>query len=108
MTTYSREIEMPKTLKEGLCNFVQMIINSAEAGDSREAMLKAVDLLDDLHSGAYDEAMGISKKNANSNLNVQLAKEKTKAEEFAAAEYARGVIDGVKLKQEEFVKVLGL
>jgi len=107
-TYYSKKIEMPKTMKEGLCNFVQMIINIAEAGDSREAMLKAVDLLNDLNTGVYDGAMGISKVAADSNLNVQLEKEKTKAERFAAAEYARGVIDGATQKQQELVKVLGL
>lgn len=49
---YSRPIEKPKSLKEGLVNFVQMIINAAEAGDAREAMLLAVDLRGDLESKA--------------------------------------------------------
>jgi len=44
--TYSMPIEMPKTKKDGLLNFVQMIINAAERGDVREALLLAVDLHD--------------------------------------------------------------
>lgn len=52
MTHYSREIEMPKTRLDGLCNFVQMIINQAEAGNTREALLTAVDLLDTLRGSS--------------------------------------------------------
>lgn len=52
MTYYSREIEMPKTKLDGLCNFVQMIVNHAEKGDTREALLTAVDLLDTLRGSA--------------------------------------------------------
>lgn len=108
MTTYSKPIETPITMKEGLCNFVQMIINAAEEGDSREAMLRAVDLLQDLDSGVYDGALGISKDYARSHLNTQLAKAKADAAKFAAAEYARGVKDGALQKQAEIAKSLGL
>lgn len=55
--TYSRPIEMPATKRDGLANFVQMIINEIEAGNAREALLKAVDLHQDIRSGAYDTAM---------------------------------------------------
>ena len=49
---YSRPIAKPKDRREGLINFVQMIINAAERGDAREAMLLAVDLRNDLASKA--------------------------------------------------------
>ena len=45
---YSSAITTPKTKQEGLINFVQMIINEIEAGNHREALLKAVDLRNDL------------------------------------------------------------
>lgn len=50
MTYYSREITAPKTKKEGLLNFMQMIINAAEAGDAKQALMLAVDLQSDLAS----------------------------------------------------------
>jgi|SRR6185503_13288595 len=52
---YSRQIKMPANKKEGLENFVQLIINQIEAGESNEALLTAVDLLNDLWSGIYSE-----------------------------------------------------
>lgn len=48
MTFYSRKIEMPRTRLQGLCNFVQMVINHIEAKNPQEALLVAVDLLDTL------------------------------------------------------------
>jgi hypothetical protein len=50
---YAREITMPNSKQEGLANFVQMIINDLEAGDVREALLKAVDLRGDIESECY-------------------------------------------------------
>ena len=47
---YARSVTQPKTKRQGLTNFVQMIINDLEAGESREALLRAVDLLDDINS----------------------------------------------------------
>lgn len=54
---YTRDIKMSRNKKEGLENFLQMIINHAEAGRTRETLLTAVDLLEDVRSGAYDDAM---------------------------------------------------
>jgi hypothetical protein len=51
-TYYSREIETPKTMRDGLANVVQDIINTLEAGNPHEALLRAVDLLDDVRSNA--------------------------------------------------------
>lgn len=64
MTYYSKTLTQPTTRKEGLLNFVQMIINRIEAGDHREALLTAVDLLDTLAGNANpyaDVTDGISR-----------------------------------------------
>lgn len=50
---YSRPIEKPKTAQQGIMNFVQMIINNLEAGETRAALLQAVDLLEDLRTEIY-------------------------------------------------------
>ncbi len=54
---YSREIKMPATKKDGLMNFIQMVINQLEAGNPNEALYIAVDLLNDVQFGAYDQAI---------------------------------------------------
>jgi hypothetical protein len=59
---YYAEITMPKTKREGLQNFVQLIINQIEQGEHREALLTAVDLLNDLKSKANPYAEVIGKK----------------------------------------------
>ena len=40
-TGYYKEISMPNDMKGGLLNFIQMIINEADRGNTREALLKA-------------------------------------------------------------------
>lgn len=54
---YSMELEMPKNAQEGITNFVQMIINQIEAGNTQEALLKAVDLKNDLECEIYKVTM---------------------------------------------------
>jgi hypothetical protein len=108
MSGYRQEIEMPKNMKEGLCNFVKMMINAADEGDCREVCLKGIDLLNDLRFGVYDSAMGISRDDAKSNLNTHMEKLKKDSKDFAASEYARGLIDGASHKQKEIVSALGL
>ncbi len=49
---YSKLIEMPKTTKEGLANFIQMAINQIENGDTTEAVYTLVGLLDDVRGKA--------------------------------------------------------
>jgi hypothetical protein len=51
-TYYSRAIAMPTTTRDGLANAIQQIINELEAGNAREALLQAVDVLDDVRSQA--------------------------------------------------------
>jgi hypothetical protein len=47
-TYYTREIKTPQTKQDGLANALQMAINQIEAGNSNEALLQLVDLLDDV------------------------------------------------------------
>ncbi len=54
---YSAKISKPNNAQEGVTNFVQMIINELEAGNTREALLKAVDLRADLMSEVYEIKM---------------------------------------------------
>lgn len=49
---YSRPVEKPHSMRRGLMNAVQMAINAAERGDSRECVLQLVNLLDDLGSNS--------------------------------------------------------
>jgi hypothetical protein len=49
---YSRELSTPATTREGLANAVQLIINLIESGENNEALLSAVNLLDDVRSNA--------------------------------------------------------
>ena len=52
---YSNEIKQPKNASEGLQNFVQMIINSIEADEYKQALIQAVDLHQDIRAGFYNE-----------------------------------------------------
>ena len=101
MTYYTRDIEMPKTKRDGLANFVQLIINSAEAGDAREAMLKGVDLLDDIQCGNYDDAMTDAKA-INTALNEQIARHQTEITDA----YQRGFSDGVENARTKLTQML--
>ena len=105
---YYRQLAPPKNMKDGLCNFVQMIINTAEAGNASEAMYLAVDLLDDLRNGTYDGAMGISAASAKSNLERQMEKDRAEAAETARQEYIKGVQHGMESKRREILLALGL
>jgi hypothetical protein len=101
--SYSREIKMPTTRREGLANFVQIIINKIEAGDAREALLAAVDLHQDLITGIYDDAM--------TDKNAQLAairemESKHAADIIAAAQ--KGREDGIAEEKARMSKALGL
>ena len=50
---HARKITKPANAQEGIVNFVQMIINQLEAGDTREALLTAIDLRQDLAGQTY-------------------------------------------------------
>ena len=99
---YTKEITTPKDLKDGLKNFVQMIINEIENDNPREALLKAVGLLDDLESNTYDDAIN----NKGSKLINQFSIKIQKLEIFAISEYSRGVKDGEQNKISELKTLL--
>lgn len=103
MTFYSREITMPTTKREGLENFIQMIINQIEAGNSQEALLKAVDLLQDVSTGVYDDAM--TDANGIDHL-VRELDAKHQADVIAAGQY--GHDRGVAEEKTRMAKALGL
>lgn len=100
---YSRPVEMPRTKKEGLANFVQLIINKIESGDTSNALLGAVDLLEDLRCGIYDDAMADAK--GHDRIMGELVSTH-QAEIIKAAEmaYQRGVAD----EKARMAKALGL
>jgi hypothetical protein len=103
MTYYSRKIEMPKTKREGLENFVQMIINRLEAGENQEALLQAVDLINDVRSGIYDNAMADA---LGYNEMAKELREKHVAE-LSQAELS-GYQRGVSVERARMIKALGL
>jgi hypothetical protein len=106
---YSRQIKMPKSRAEGFQNFVQMIINHLETGNSREALLQAVDLLDTIsgkanpYSEITDESVSFNRMIAE--LKEQHARQMTEA--IARATKA-GIEEGKRLQKLETAKKLGL
>ncbi len=102
-TGYSREIGMPKTKRDGLANFVQMVINRIEINDSREALLLAVDLLEDINCGLYDDAMTDAKA-ANTAISELTAKQDRKTQDA----YQRGHDAGVHAEQARVTTLLGI
>jgi hypothetical protein len=100
---YSAPIKMPMNKRDGLQNFVQMVINRIEAGDAQSALLTAVDLLEDLRCGIYDDAMADAK--GHSRL-VQELEAKHQADIITSAQhgYERGVAD----EKARMSKALGL
>lgn len=100
---YSRKIEMPKTRREGLANFVQIIINHIETGETREALLSAVDMLNDITNGLYDDAMTDA---AGYSTIIRAAEAKHAAEIMAAGQ--SGYDQGVVAEKSRMAKALGL
>lgn len=103
MSYYSREIRMPTTRREGLANFVQIIINKIEAGEVDSALMAAVDLHEDLMTGIYDDAM--TDKNAQLAI-VKEMEAKHAADIIAAAK--KGREDGISEEKARMSKALGL
>lgn len=103
MTYYSREISLPKTKRDGLENFLQIIINKLEAGANNDALLATVDLLQDVQSGIYDDAMADSKGRDLLGKEMQ-AKHQAEIIKTAEDNYAHGVAD----EKTRMAKVLQL
>lgn len=89
---YSRPIKIPQTKRDGLENFVQMIINRLEAGEDREALLQAVDLLDSVRCGQYDESMADA-KGFNAMAREMATQHQSEITAASEAGYARGQAD---------------
>lgn len=107
MTYYSREIKMPTTRLDGLRNFVQMIINKLEAGETNEALLTAADLLDTLSGSANPFASITSDKD---NRMIEELKRKHAAELQEAIILANrdGYQSGVAAEKARMAKALEL
>jgi hypothetical protein len=59
---YSRPLTVPATKQEGLANKLQLIINCIEGGDHHEALMQAVDLLDDVRCKSNPYRIGNSRE----------------------------------------------
>ena len=55
---YSRPIESPKSLRDGLANFVELIIHALENNNPDEALYLAVDLREDITGDANPYRIG--------------------------------------------------
>lgn len=101
-TYYTRPIEMPTTRKEGLANFVQLIINRLEAGDAREALLTAVDLRNDLEGTVYDGAA-----ESNGPATILLSEHDAQMATVKAEAYRKGFAAGEAAKAKAVRAVIG-
>ena len=109
MTGYSREIKPPKTTKEGLLNFVQMIINDIERKQHQEALYRAVDLLDTL-SGKANPYASITDGSPVQDAAIEALKTQHTQELESAVAKAKeeGFIEGLRAQQKHTANVLGL
>lgn len=104
---YSAEIKMPSTKLEGLQNFVQLIINQIEAGEPTEALLTAVDLINDLRSNANPYAEVTDGKG--SKLITQLKQQHAKElGDMTAKAKADGIAEGRAMEKRAMAEKLGL
>ncbi|MCC6887758.1 MAG: hypothetical protein IT536_04410 [Hyphomicrobiales bacterium] len=110
MTYYSREITAPKTLHDGLCNFVQMIINRIEANEPGEALYLAVDLLNDLQGARHPYASITSP--LDDRMRPVLDQVNRQHQAALAETLAKGIADGIeqgrRLERRDIAKRLGL
>ena len=102
MTCYSRKIEEPKTRLDGWVNHVQMVINQMEAGDAREALLTAVDLLDRLTGVGGKELEDIEAGPAR----VSLAERDAAVSAARAEALERGIALGKAAAKKEIADIL--
>jgi hypothetical protein len=107
MTYYSRKIEMPATRLDGLCNFVQMIVNSLEAKDHESALLTAVDLLDTLQ-GQSNPFSSITADKDNAMLAELKRLHMTEMVDAMAKARADGFAAGEQAQKQKMVELLGL
>lgn len=107
MAYYSREIKIPGTRLQGLCNFVQMVINSIEAGQHESALLTAVDLLDTLE-GQSNPFSSITSEKDNAMLAELKRQHSVEVAEAMATAHADGFAKGEASQKQKMVELLGL
>lgn len=107
MTYYSRKIEMPKTRLDGLCNFVQMVINQLEAENPNEALLIAVDLLDTLR-GQSNPFSSITSEKDNAMLAEITRQHAAEVSDAIIKAHAEGFTKGEESQKRKLVELLGL
>jgi hypothetical protein len=107
MTYYSRELKMPNSKLEGLCNFVQMIINKIEAGQTEEALLTAVDLLDTL-SGQANPFASITSEKDNAMLAELKHQHTAEMLDAITRSHAEGFAQGEQAQKRKLAEMLGL
>lgn len=105
--TYSAKIEMPKTRLDGLCNFVQMVINQIEAENPREALLTAVDLLDTLR-GQSNPFSSVTAEKDNAMLAELKRQHAAEVSEAIIKAHAEGFAKGEIAEKARMAQVLGL
>jgi hypothetical protein len=103
MTYYTQKIEMPATKRDGLSNFVQIIINAIEAGETREALLQAVDLKRDIDCGLYDDALTAAKA-----MNAAMIEAKRDIAEKVDRATQIGHAAGIAEERARLITALGL
>lgn len=107
MTFYSRKVEMPKTRLDGLCNFVQMVINQIEAGSPQEALLTAVDLLDTLR-GQSNPFSSITSEKDNAMLAELKRQHAAEVADAIVKAHADGFGSGELAEKARVAQLLGL
>jgi hypothetical protein len=107
MTFYSRELKMPHTRLDGLCNFVQMVINALEAGNTESALLTAVDLLDTLR-GQSNPFSSITSEKDNAMLAELKRQHAAEVSEAIIRAHADGFAKGEQAHKLKMVELLGL
>lgn len=99
--SHFRELTQPKTMRDGLVNAVQLIVNQLESKRYREAKLQAVDLVDSLTCGVYDGALGVSDALAQARIDARVEREATEAQQRIDRARAEGFADGVTAHKRE-------
>lgn len=102
---YSQDIKMPANKQQGLANFVQMIINQLERGETQEALPTAVDLLNDVNSAASPYKVV---EDAGAKLSALHAELQAKHNAEIGAACARYFELGRRNAKDEFIEKLGL
>lgn len=99
---YYKAITKPANRKEGLVNFIQMVINELENENPNEALLVAVDLINDVRFGTYDDALA---GNTMERLHAELSsKHNAELQSCRESSYAAGRED----MRREIMQRLGL